>query len=63
MSELLDARNEALGELPTCANCDHPYHAGECEYERGDRWVDGENMGAWMAIGPCGCRNFEASHE
>jgi hypothetical protein len=60
MSEYLDARNEALGELPECINCGHHYHAGECEHEGGDRWIDGESMGAWMAVGPCGCRNFEA---
>jgi hypothetical protein len=46
-----------------CSNCNHkeslhddPYG---CQYERGDKWVDGERMGAWMAQGPCGCRNFQ----
>lgn len=54
-----DAYNEARSDLPNCANCGHAYHATECEHERGDHWVDGERMGAWVAMGPCGCRNFE----
>lgn len=55
-----DAYNEARAELPSCANCGHPYHAGECEYEPGDRWIEGTNCGGWVAMPPCGCRNFEA---
>ena len=54
-----DALNEALADLPRCANCDHPYHAGECEYELGDRWVDGQHCGGWVAMPPCGCRDFK----
>lgn len=46
-SEQLDGWNEARAELPECVNCNHPYHAGECELEHGD----------W---GPCGCTNYEA---
>jgi hypothetical protein len=45
---------------PVCEECGHatlahfdPYG---CEYERGDKWVDGENMGAYVAQGPCGCK-------
>lgn len=60
--EQRDAYNEALADLPNCANCQHPYHAGECEYEPGDRWVTGNQPDAptvLMAMPPCGCRNFE----
>ena len=42
-----------------CANCEHPYHDSACEYERGDRWVEGTNMGGWVAMGPCDCTNYE----
>ena len=45
--------------MPTCRNCDHNAHAGPCEHELGDRWVDGERIGAWMAQGPCGCTEYE----
>jgi hypothetical protein len=53
-----DRENQAVGpEL--CDECDHPVrlHADQygCEFERGDAWIDGESMGAYVAQGPCGC--------
>jgi len=44
---------------PECPECEHLVSAhgpNGCEVERGDKWVEGESMGAWVAMGPCGCR-------
>jgi hypothetical protein len=60
-----DRENEAI-DLELCDDCNHPLrlHGPEgCEFERGDSWVDGESMGAWMAGGPCGCSAVTLEHE
>lgn len=52
-----DREDSAVGP-EICEECWHPLrlHGSDgCQFERGDRWVDGESMGAWMAGGPCGC--------
>src|SRR5690348_4185079 len=54
------------GDIPLeeeeCSECGHalsfhddPYG---CQVERGDAWVDGVSMGAWVAQGPCGCKHW-----
>jgi hypothetical protein len=52
-------RNAFCGPEAECEECGHKirlHHADYgCEFERGDAWVDGTSMGAWMAMGPCGC--------
>lgn len=38
-----------------CIDCTHPAHRTECEVELADEFVDGNNSGALVAQGPCGC--------
>jgi len=40
-----DQLNEALADLPDCANCNHPFHATLCD-------IESENSF-------CGCRDYE----
>ncbi len=48
-------------ENKECANCGHsdPHGKYGCEHERGDRWIDHGNGDRLVAMGPCGCREFE----
>lgn len=49
---------ELARELEECEDCGHAIakHGPDgCTHERGDAWVDGVSMGAWVARGPCGC--------
>lgn len=50
-----------LNRSPECLNCGHSDTHGRygCEHERGDRWVDHGNGYRLVAMGPCGCREFE----
>lgn len=41
-----------------CPECEHHAHDGKvCEVEPGDRWVEGNNCGGWVARPPCGCKS------
>ncbi len=50
-----------------CANCGHDKEAHwdryGCQIEGADRWVEGNNCGALMAPGPCGCKDFKLEEE
>jgi hypothetical protein len=51
-----------------CRNCDHDSTHGKygCEHERGDSWVTGNQESqptVLMAMGPCGCTNYEPTEE
>lgn len=57
--EEMQSRSGCDGVPRPCANCGHPCHLDECEYERGDTWVEGNNCGGWAALPPCGCTRYE----
>lgn len=50
----------AVAENIECEDCGHKFksHTPECQAERGDSWVEGVNIGAWVAMGPCLCKSF-----
>jgi len=57
MSYESEREERAVGPA-LCDECLHPIrlHGPEgCEMELGDSWVEGDNNGALMAQGPCGC--------
>lgn len=49
-----------------CEDCGHlvSRHGSEgCDVELGDAWVEGQNSGALMAQGPCGCAAWQEQTE
>lgn len=61
--DTLQSRSQCDDVPGLCANCFHAEHPdGPCEYERGDSWVRGwqpSQPTVLMAMGPCGCANYE----
>jgi hypothetical protein len=59
----LTAMGMKSSAMKPCKNCGHSWEAHQdkygCQSERGDRWVPGESIGGYVAMGPCGCEDFE----
>lgn len=53
--EMAQQRGDYDYEPEECPECGHRLHVDACQFEPGDKWVEGMQLGGWVAMAPCGC--------